>query len=268
MENIEKALGFAVRGFSDQNYAQSLTFYRFWFDIGQKYYRTPQDGSTVGSVWGAGNRHIPSDQTINAIWSNKETHLIVPGEGKLIHPTAHLIARFANDAESDRLLAPHNTGLQNRLCARALREFFSDNLEAMIDGGVKVHGGHAVEGRFCATTNLIAHYANFGCLEEAAIRNHVLQSLISYPKLYGHQAKALIILFKLAGATFGAYADPSVIDRCFELLKDHSNHNLQNVYKLPPPSVFGSSLPRGDSYDVVKKRLIQVGVPSERWPLN
>ena len=50
MENIEKALSFAVRGFSDQNYAQSLTFYRFWFDIGQKYYRTPQDGSAIGSA--------------------------------------------------------------------------------------------------------------------------------------------------------------------------------------------------------------------------
>ena len=27
--------------------------------------------------------------------------------------------------------------------------------------------------------------------------------------------------FKIAGAAFEAYADPSVVDRCFELLKDH-----------------------------------------------
>ena len=56
-------------------------------------------------------------------------------------------------------------------------------------------------------------------MEEAAIRNHILQSLISHPKLYSHQADALIILFKLAGATFEAYVDPAVVDRCFELLK-------------------------------------------------
>ena len=59
-------------------------------------------------------------------------------------------------------------------------------------------------------------------MEEPAIRNHILQSLIdiSHPKLYDHQADALVILFKLAGATFEAYADPSAVDRCFKLLKD------------------------------------------------
>jgi len=257
MESIEQALAFAVRRFSDQNYAQSLIFYRFWFDIGQKYYQTPKDGLAASSIRSASNRHIPSDQTINAIWNSKETHLIVPGEGKLIHPTAHLIVRFTNDAESDRLLAPHNAGLQTRLCAKALREFFSDNLEAMIDnrGGAN---GRALVGKFCAITNLIAHCANLGYLEEPAIRNHVLQSLISYPKLYDHQAQALIILFKLAGATFGAYVDPSVVDRCFELLKDHSGSSPQDRYKPPPGSIFGaSSPPRGGSYDTVKKTLIR-----------
>jgi len=265
MENIEQALAFAVRGFSDQNYVQSLTFYRFWFDIGQKYYQTPQDGLATSSIWGAGNRHIPSDQTINAIWNSKETHLIVPGEGKLIHPTAHLIVRFTNDAESDRLLAPHNAGLQTRLCAKALREFFSDNLEAMISNRTGVNGRPLAEGKLCAITNLIAHCANLGYLEEAAIRNHVLQSLISYPKLYDHQAQALIILFKLAGATFGTYVDPSVVDRCFKLLKDHSDHNPQDTYGQF--ASFGSySQPRSGSYDAVKKTLVQVGVSSEGRP--
>jgi hypothetical protein len=74
---------------------------------------------------------------------------------------------------------------------------------------------------FYADANLIAHWANLGLVEENAIRNHILQSLISHPKLYIHQANALVILFKVAGATFEAYADPSVVDRCFELLKDH-----------------------------------------------
>ena len=58
-------------------------------------------------------------------------------------------------------------------------------------------------------------------MEEITIRSRILQSLISHPELYYHQADALLILFKLAGATFEAYADVSVVDRCFELLKDH-----------------------------------------------
>ena len=53
---------------------------------------------------------------------------------------------------------------------------------------------------------------NLGYVEEAAIRDRILQSLISHPKLYGHQADALTTLFKLMGATFEAYADPSVLN--------------------------------------------------------
>ena len=68
------------------------------------------------------------------------------------------------------------------------------------------------------------------------IRNRILQSLISFPKLYDHQANAMIILFKIAGATFEAYAGLSVVDRCFERLKNHY------------------------SPDSVKGRLVQVGV--------
>ena len=256
MENIERALGFAVRGFSDQNYAQSLKFYRFWFDIGQTYYRIPEDGSVVGTAWGASNRKTSSDQTFDAIWNNKETRSIVPGEGKLIHPTAHLIVRFASDAESDRLLAPHSSGLQSRLCARTLRGFFSDNLEVVVGGGLDVVS------RFCATTNLVAHSANLGYLEEAATRNHILQSLISHPRLHNHQAQALIILFKLAGATFGAYVEPSVVDHCFKLLKDHSNYNPQDSHKQSG-SLFSHPSSRDDGYQMVKKGLIQVGTSCE-----
>ena len=38
--------------------------------------------------------------------------------------------------------------------------------------------------------------------------------------MYEHHVNALTILFKIAGATFGAYVDPAVVDRCFELLKN------------------------------------------------
>ena len=247
MEDINKSLGLAIHQLSDANYAHSLAFYRFWLDIGQTYHP------------------FPSDQIIDAIWNNRGTNLslIDPAKGKLIHSTAHLILRFASDAESDHLLAPHNSGLQNRLCARILREFFSGNLRS-------ARSEQAVN--FYADVNLIAHWANLGYVEEAAIRNHILQSLISHSKLYDHQADALIILFKLAGATFEAYADPSVIDRCFELLKDHRYHNQDLIdYNNGHPGYrhntgYVEMLNRGNSYDLMKKKLVQVRtLPSKRW---
>ena len=244
MEDIDKSLGLAVHQLSDENYAHSLAFYRFWFDIGQAYHP------------------IPSDQILDAIWNNRGTSssMIDPPKGKLIHSTAHLIVRFASDAESDHLLAPHSSGLRSRLCARVLREFFSGNLRA-------ARSEQAVN--FYADANLIAHWVNLGYVEEVAIRNHILQSLISCPKLYDHQADAIIILFKLAGATFEAYADPSVIDRCFELLKDHKYYNEDLINYNGHPEYHGYSnwvelLNRGKSYDLMKKELVQVR-PSVQW---
>ena len=130
---------------------------------------------------------------------------------KPIYSTARLILRFAGDAESDPILAPHSQGLRSRLCTATLQQFYSDNLEAVKCGAEPDY----------VVINLVAHWANLGYIEESAIRNHILQSLISHPTLHDHQAYTLIILFKLAGATFEAYVDPSVINRCFELLKNH-----------------------------------------------
>ena len=196
MGDINYALNSTFGTLSDQNYAESFDFYRFWFDIGHTYHQ------------------IPSDRIFDTIWSYRAMKsTIIPWHGQLIHSAADLILRFASDAESDHLLAPHSIGLQNRLCTRALQEFFSGNISAL--------RGRANLQEICATTNLIAHWANLGYVEEAAIHNHILQSLISHPTLHDHQAHALIVLFKLAGATFEACVDPSVVDRCFELLKNH-----------------------------------------------
>ena len=200
MEDIDKALGSAVSNLSDQNYSQSLAFYRFWIDIAQTYHQ------------------LSPDPIFDAIWKNR-TSSIVPITGQLIHSTAHLILRLASDAESDYILAPHAYGLQSRLSSRTLQEFFTSNLRAARSETGSVD---------CLYTdaNLIARWANLGYVEEAAIRDHILQSLISHHTLHDHQVDVLIILFKLSGATFEAYADPSVVDRCFELLKGHN-------YKLP-----------------------------------
>ena len=55
------------------------------------------------------------------------------------------------------------------------------------------------------------------------IREHILQFLTgpSLPMRYPLQEDALFVLFRIAGATFGTYTDPSVVDHCFELLKGH-----------------------------------------------
>ena len=75
--------------------------------------------------------------------------------------------------------------------------------------------------QFYTYANFVAHLVNLGHVEEPVVRGHILQSLTSHRKLYTHQADGLIILFKLAGATFQKYADPSVVDRCFEFLEGH-----------------------------------------------
>ena len=248
MDDIDKALDPVVRQLSDENYAHSLTFFRLWSDIGQTHHQTP------------------SDRIFNAIWNNRATSssMIDPAKGKLIHSTAHFIVRFASDVESDHVLAPYSFGLQSRLCARTLQQFFNANLRACC--------GDGIGGNICVDANLVAHWANLGYVEEAVIRNHILQSLISHTKLYDHQADALIILFKLAGATFEAYANPSVVDHCFELLKGHKYHNQDLINFNSQHPNYNSSDPhcyypghgwieilnRGNSYDLMKKELVQV----------
>ena len=224
METIEEALGFAVGELSDENYEQSLAFYRFWCETGGAYLETP------------------SDKIFDAIWNRRGGRSSInPSCGKLFHASAHLILRFAKGAESDDILAPHSSGLQDRLCARILREFSTDNLM------ISRYGRDATN--FYADVNLIAHWANLGHVGEAAIRNHILQSLLAHPKLYTHQVYALIILFKLAGGTFEAYVDPSVVDRCFEHLKAHSAA-YSPAYDYCGGGEYGE-----------RRKAIQVGVP-------
>jgi hypothetical protein len=235
MADIQTVLRLAVEEIlSDSNYKQPPAFYRVWSEIGQTYFE------------------IPSDQISDAIWDKRTTittksnqpgyhnsslpkQTMDPVSHKLIHPTAPSILRFASDAEPGHIPAPQSTGLQHRLCIKTLRDFFSSNLTAVWQLTDAWHEELKQRGHqkyalffqsgtlqcFYGDTNFIAHWANLGYVDEVAIRNHILQSLISHPKLHDHQADALIILFKLAGATFEAYADPSVVDRCFELLKDN-----------------------------------------------
>ena len=198
MQDIDDTLDSTFRDLSNQNYAESFDFYRFWFDIGHTYHQTP------------------SDRIFDTIWKYKSKGaMIYLSNGWLIHSAADLVLRFASDAESDHILAPHSSRLQSRLSTRALHQFFADNIGAVRGRGYPDY----------TVVDLIAHWANLGHIEETAIHSHILQSLISHQTLYDHQAYALIILFKLAGATFEAYVDTSVVDRCFELLKGHRTYD-------------------------------------------
>ena len=192
MENISAALGSVLGSLSDQNYEKSLAHFRFWFEIGQTY------------------SQISSELTFDTICNYRWTG---PSHNNFIFPTAHLIPRFVSDVESDPILAPHSAGLRSRFCTTILQNFFDTDL------GVVYADRGWTEDSFYKDVNLIAHYANLGYIEEDTIRDHILQSLISHDRLYHHQAGALVILFKIAGATFGAYVDPVVIDRCFEALE-------------------------------------------------
>ena len=199
MENIQLALGSAISRLSDERYEQSLDYFRLWFKIGQRYSQNP------------------SDLIFDAIYVyrtkgswNDSTNVL---KGYLI---GHLVPRFVDDVESDPSFAPYSAGLRNRFSTRILQEFFDGDLEEM-------NNNHSwAANKFYVDVNLIAHCANLGYIEEDMIRDYILQSLISHPKLHDHQADALATLFKIAGATFGAYVDPAIVDRCFQLLKNHN----------------------------------------------
>jgi len=220
LRDIESALSSVVDNITDQNYERSLACFRFWIKTGQAYCQPVP--------LGPGYSKTLSDHILGAIFWREGRPIVpsTPGTREappLVHPTAHLILRLARDLESDNLLASHGEGFRTYLSAKILPEFFRDNL-TLVRGDVRPGYPNRTQS-FRTNTNLIAHCINHGHVDEDAIRNHIIQSLIAHPTLYGHQADALIVLFKLAGATFGAYADPSVVDRCFDLLRDYDFHD-------------------------------------------
>ena len=150
-----------------------------------------------------------------------------PDEGKPIHPGVRLFARFLKDLEADGTIPGQVSGLK-RNCADRMDAFFEDNLSL-----TRSQPNRQQVNPFLTRTNRIASWANLGYMEEVVLRDRILQSLISSSKFYDHQADALIVLFRLAGATFEAYVDSSVIDRCFELLKSHGGRGKMVLVSTP-----------------------------------
>ena len=142
----------------------------------------------------------------------------MPGEHtgyrfKLVDPAVHLILRFTHHIESDHILALCGDGLQTCLCTRILLEFYRIDLTF-----VRGKSGHPSGPQSsCADTNPIAHCVNLARVEEGATSNPILQSLITHPNLYDHQADGLIVLFELAGTTFETYAGRWVVGHCLKI---------------------------------------------------
>ena len=201
MSNIEEVLGSLIKNLSEKNYERSFAQYRFLIEIA----RTCSQ--------------IPSDLILNTIWKQISNRQLPSHSGQyyyILYPTSPLVLRFASDAESDNILAPHTAGLRSCLCTNTLRQFYDHWL------GV-IYRGCAPSADFLLDANLIAHTVNLGYVDETVIRGHILQFLTrTPPPTPPHfQETALFVLFKIAGATFDAYTDSSVVDRCFELLKGY-----------------------------------------------
>jgi hypothetical protein len=199
MQNIQRGLGSTVANLSDQNYQKSLAYFRFWSEVGQTH------------------SQLTTDTIFDLIYACRASGSLY---NTTIYPKAGLTLRLIDDVESDPTFSPQCAGFRSRFCAKILEGFFDGDMGVVYPTSMYPSAPES----YFVDVNYIAHCANLGYIEENTVRNHILQSLISHAKMYEHQVTALAILFKLAGATFGAYADPAVIDRCFEIF----DSNLYN----------------------------------------
>ena len=193
---------------SEENYSQTFSAYRRWIELeatrvgvtSRKLYNDVlgSTGPGPGLMWppksyvSRGSRYI---------------------SGQLIHNNAQLLLRFVTDAEQDPTLSAYAVGLHEQLCRSSLDEFFKQIL------GCTPASTEVQLREFYTQTNFIAHWVNLGYVRLEDVRDHILQSLAMNPTVQTHQLNSLMILLKISGATFAAYADPSVMDHCCDLLK-------------------------------------------------
>ena len=195
MKNIPQALILAFKNLTDENYEQTLDYFRFWLGIGQAYC------------------HVPPDLLFDVIYGIG-TAVTGGGDSRRLanHPNDLRTLRFVSDVESDPVLAPHSVGLRDRFCTSLLQAFFDINLAV-------ARSPNAYCDHLYSAASFVAHCTNLGCMEEDTIRDHILQSIISHQTLQDPHTVALAILFKIAGATFEAYVDPVIVSDCFRYLE-------------------------------------------------
>ena len=192
---ISNLLGNLVSHLSEKNYEQTLSDYRLWTKIG------------VTHGW------ISEKQLENDIKGNMQPHLVYQAKSydQLVHPTSHLLLQFITDVELNPVSSTHA-----RLCHSSLHDFFADN--SYLDFCPSAWGGDKMR-EFYTNVNLLAHFVNLGHVGVEDVQDHILQSLTFRPIPQNHQLCSLLILLKIAGATFAAYVDPSFMDRCLNVLK-------------------------------------------------
>ena len=191
---IPDVLGDLVSHLSEKNYEQTLLDYRLWTKIG------------VTHGW------ISEKQLENDIKGNMKPHLVYQENSyELIHPTSHLLLQFITDVELNPVSSTHA-----RLCHSSLHDFFADN--SSLDLWPNARSNNKLR-EFYTNVNLLAHLVNLGHVGVEDVQDHILQSLTFRPIPHGHQLCSLLILLKIAGATFAAYVDPSLMARCLDVLK-------------------------------------------------
>ena len=182
---------------SEDNYEQTVFDYRFWMKF------------VAAHGW------IRDDRLYDDIQVSIKQDLVYPKTKHLIHPTSHLLIRLLTDVGADPVLSTYASSAHDQLCRVSLRDFVDDNLDIML--GRTLYDWELC--RFYTNTNFLAHWINLGHLTVEDVRDRILQSLTSKPTVHPHQLNSLMILLKTSGATFAAYVDSSVMERCYDLLK-------------------------------------------------
>ena len=221
-----------VYNLSGENYDRTFSAYRFWIKLGAARGGASNHqlyNDVLGSVT---TRHnwitTPQWDYSSTVYYNDAPQYV--RRGQLIHSNVHLLPRFITDAELDPALSTYAIGLNDRLCRESLDQFFRQNLD-YIPGGWEEPTSEQLR-EFYTRVNLIAHWVNLGYVKLEDIRDHILQSLAFQPTVHPYQLNSLIILLKLSGATFAAYVDPSVMDRCCDLLKPSNLCNQLVLFEL------------------------------------
>ena len=211
-----------LHGLCEENYDSTFSAYRFWIELGAAHGGVSNDQLHNDILSGAS----AMSGTITLQWmhianSGPSQHT---GKGQLMQSDIHLLLRFITDAELDPALSIYAIGLHDRLCRESLEQFFRQSLDYI--------SGEDATPEFYTRVNLIAHWVNLGYVPLEDVRDHILQSLTLQPTVRSYQLNSLMILLKISGATFAAHVDPSVMDRCCDLLKPSNLNNRVVLTKL------------------------------------
>ena len=218
---------------SEENYDRTFSAYRFCVEVGAAHGEMPTDklyddilNGTRPELIQATYAELAAQNSERPDWINPFAGRSISNKfkseearvfsGNLIHDGVHLLLRFITDAEQDQILSKYAIGLRDRLCHYSLEGLFKESLSCRSSD---TYVDPKVHHQFYTKVNLVAHCVNLGCARLEDVRDHILQSLTFQPTVQPHQVNALMILLKISGATFAAYADPSIMDRCCDFLK-------------------------------------------------